>query len=128
MNTIMEALDIKQEELTPDRVVFSMPVTGKTKQPMGYLHGGASVVLAETAASVGTILNIDQTKQSAFGIEINANHIKSKRDGIVKAIATPFHKGKRTMIWDIKIIDENEDLICISRCTVGVVDRSQDRS
>src|SRR5690625_2919806 len=100
---------------------MTMPVDERTYQPAGFLHGGASVALAETAASVGAYIRVDQEKYNVFGIEINANHVKSKRDGIVTAIAKPLHVGRTTMVWEIKIVDEAEDLICISRCTIGVV-------
>ncbi len=118
--TLMETLDIEIVELTADRVVMTMPVCSKTKQPAGLLHGGASVALAESAASVGTFLNIDPTKQTAVGIEINANHIRSARDGKVTATAIPLHRGRTTMVWDIRITNEEEKLIAISRCTVGI--------
>lgn len=120
-NTLLETLGIKTEILTPDCVVMTMPVTDKVKQPFGLLHGGASVALAESAASIGAWLNIDQEIQAAVGLEINANHIRSKRDGVLKATATPYHKGRTTMVWDIKITDEEDKLVCISRCTVGIV-------
>ncbi|WP_102028502.1 hotdog fold thioesterase [Salirhabdus sp. Marseille-P4669] len=120
-NTLMAALGIEVEELSAEKVILTMPVGPKTHQPMGYLHGGASVALAETAASIGAFLHVDQTEYNVFGIEINANHIKSKRDGIVKGIATPAHVGRTTMVWEIKIIDEQGELISISRCTIGVV-------
>lgn len=100
---------------------MTMPVGPKTKQPVGILHGGASVALAETAATMATAMNIDPQRFSPVGLEINANHIRSKRDGVVKATATPFHKGRSTMVWDIKITDEDEKLICISRCTIAVI-------
>lgn len=119
--TLIEALDMKYEELSLDRVVISMPVGPKTKQPAGLLHGGASVALAETAASVATTFNIDLSKYNPVGLEINANHVRGIREGIVTAIATPLHKGRTTMIWEIKIVDENEKLICISRCTMAIV-------
>jgi len=122
-NTIHEALNIETIELTPDKVVLSMPVSPQTRQPMGFLHGGASVVLAESAASMGTNLNIDTKMQVAMGIEINANHLRSIKDGIVQAIATPIHKGKMTMVWQIEIKDEAERIICVSRCTVGIVSK-----
>lgn len=119
--TLIKVLDIEAVELNQDKVVFTMPVGPKTHQPWGMLHGGASVVLAETAASVGTFLNIDQDTQIGVGMEINANHLRSVRDGKVTAVATPLHKGRTTMVWDIKITDEAERLICVSRCTVAVV-------
>ncbi len=124
-NTLLEALGMEVEELSPEKVVISMPVGPKTHQPMGYLHGGASVALAESAASVGAFLHVDPSEYNVFGIEINANHIKSKRDGVVKGIATPIHIGRSTMVWEIKIVDEEENLISISRCTIGVVKRSK---
>lgn len=119
----MEALGMKFETFEPDLVVMTMPVTSTTKQPFGLLHGGASVALSESAASMGTWLNIDQQNQVAVGIEINANHIRSKRDGVVTATATPLHKGRTTMVWDVKIRDEEGRLVCVSRCTVAVIQR-----
>jgi len=124
-NTLIQALDIQYLELSLDRVVMTMPVGPKTRQPAGILHGGASVALAETAASVATAINVDLTKFNPVGLEINANHVRSKRDGIVTAIATPLHKGRTTMIWDIKIVDEEEKLICVSRCTMAVIAKKQ---
>ncbi|MBN6188540.1 hotdog fold thioesterase [Aneurinibacillus sp. BA2021] len=122
-DTLVGTLGIELGELTPDRVTATMPVNAKTHQPFGLLHGGASVVLAETVASMGTWNLIDQANEMAVGLEINANHIRGKRDGIVTAVATPLHKGRTTMVWDIKIMDEEEKLICISRCTVAIVKR-----
>lgn len=120
-NTLMETLDIKAVQMTPDRVVMTMPVEPKTHQPWGMLHGGASVVLAETAASYGSFLSVDQETQIAVGMEINANHIRSVRSGIVTATAVPLHKGRTSMVWDIKITDDEDRLICVSRCTVAIV-------
>lgn len=122
-NTILEALGIEIVELNEDRVVATMPVTGATKQPAGVLHGGASVVLAETVASVGTWNLIDRENQQAVGLEINANHIRSKSDGVVTATGTPLHRGRTTMVWDIKITDEEGKLVCVSRCTVAVLNK-----
>ncbi|NPV26086.1 MAG: hotdog fold thioesterase [Firmicutes bacterium] len=121
--TILEVLNIEYQEVTPERVVLTMPVGPATRQPYGLLHGGASVVLAETAASIGTYRNIDPTTQAAVGLEINANHLRKKSDGIVTAIAVPLHKTRSTMVWDIKIVDENEQLICVSRCTMAIITR-----
>ncbi|GIO28607.1 hotdog fold thioesterase [Ornithinibacillus bavariensis] len=120
-NTLMESLGIKTLSLDKELVVMTMPVDHRTHQPLGYLHGGASVALAESAASVGACLHVDLEKFHVFGIEINANHIKSKRDGIVTAKARPVHVGKTTMVWEVDIRDEDEKIICISRCTIGVV-------
>ncbi|HLR75883.1 MAG TPA: hotdog fold thioesterase [Virgibacillus sp.] len=120
-NTLLESLGIEIVSLEKDCVVMTMPVDERTHQPAGFLHGGASVALAETAASVGALLHVDPSKVNVFGIEINANHVKSKREGIVTAKAHPLHVGRSTMVWEINITDEANDLICISRCTVGVV-------
>ncbi len=122
--TLVNALGMEVVEANKDCVKMTMPVDERTKQPMGFLHGGASVALAETAASIGGALNVDLEKYNVFGIEINANHIKSKRGGVVTGTALPIHKGRTTMVWEIKVTDENEDLICISRCTIGVVEKT----
>lgn len=119
--TMIEALGMEVVETTKDRVVMTMPVNEKTKQPQGLLHGGASVALAETIASVGAWLSIDQERQAAVGLEINANHLRKKADGIVTGIGVPLFRGRKTMVWEIKIVDEKEKLICISRCTVAIV-------
>jgi len=123
--TIIGVLGIEMGEITEERVTATMPVTPTTHQPFGQLHGGASVVLAETVASFGTWHLIDQENEVAVGLEINANHIRGKRDGIVTAIGTPLHRGRTTMVWDIKIIDEQEQLICVSRCTVAIVQKKK---
>ncbi|REJ06793.1 MULTISPECIES: hotdog fold thioesterase [Halobacillus] len=120
-NTLMEALGMEVLTADPTKVEIRMPVDHRTHQPMGFLHGGASVALAESAASIGAFLNIDPAKQQVFGVEINANHIKSARDGYVKGTATPAHIGKNTMVWEIQIVNEADELVCLSRCTVGVV-------
>ncbi|RPF50286.1 hotdog fold thioesterase [Aquisalibacillus elongatus] len=122
-HTLFETLDIEVVKSEKDKVILEMPVTSKVHQPLGYLHGGASVALAESAASIGGFLNVDPEKQGVFGIEINANHVKSKRDGVVRAVAKPIHIGKSTMVWEIKILDERDQLISVSRCTLGVVQR-----
>lgn len=124
-NTLMETLGIKLESLDKNLVVLTMPVDSRTHQPAGYLHGGANVALAETAASIGAFAHIDPQKQNVFGIEINANHMKSKREGIVTAKAVPLHTGKTTQVWEIKIVDEQNNLICVSRCTIGIVPKKE---
>lgn len=121
--TMLEALGITLTEATPERVVATMPVDHRTHQPFGILHGGASVALAETVASIGAWLNVDQEKQAAVGLEINANHLKSKREGTVTAVATPIHRGRSTQVWSITITDEAGATICVSRCTLAVVPR-----
>lgn len=120
--TVMGTLGIEIVEFTKEKVVATMPVTPKTHQPFGLMHGGVSVVIAETVASAGSYQFIDAQKQRAVGLEINANHIRSKSDGIVHAVGVPIHVGRRTIVWDIRIFDEMENLICISRCTMAIID------
>ncbi|AYE53678.1 hotdog fold thioesterase (plasmid) [Priestia megaterium NCT-2] len=123
--TIMGVLGIELGDICADQVIATMPVHANTHQPFGLLHGGASVVLAETVASMGTWNLIDQDNETAVGIEINANHIRGKRDGIVTAIGKPLHKGRSTMVWEIKLVDEEENLICVSRCTVAIIKKKK---
>lgn len=118
---LQDALGIRVTELGQKRVVATMPVDERTRQPFGLLHGGASVALAETVASLGAFANIDATGSAAVGIEINANHLRSKRDGTVTATATPIHIGRSSHVWTIEIADEAGRLICVSRCTLAIV-------
>jgi 1,4-dihydroxy-2-naphthoyl-CoA hydrolase len=119
--TLMDSLGIKITEMGEEQVVATMPVNEATRQPFGILHGGASVALAETVASSGTYhLFINKDKEYAVGIEINANHVKRKTDGIVTAVGKPVHRGRTIVVWDIRINDEAGELICIARCTMGV--------
>lgn len=120
-NTLLEALGIEIVKLEKGKVIATMPVDHRTHQPFGLLHGGASVALAETVASLGAYELVDKEIEGVVGLEINANHIKGKRDGVVTAIATVLHQGRTTMVWDIKIVDEEEKLICVSRCTMAVI-------
>lgn len=120
-NTLIEHLGITYKEVSLDKVVMTMPVGPNVHQPYGVLHGGASVVLAETAASIATAINIDQDTHVCFGMEINANHIRTMADGLLIATATPFHKGRSTMVWHIELTNEEGETICISRCTVSVM-------
>jgi uncharacterized protein (TIGR00369 family) len=118
---LAEKLGIEILELTSSRVVGTMPVDERTRQPYGLLHGGASVALAETLASLGAIMNIDRQHSSAVGLEINANHIRAKREGSVRGTATPSHIGRSTHVWMIEIRDEEDRLVCVSRCTIAIV-------
>jgi 1,4-dihydroxy-2-naphthoyl-CoA hydrolase len=120
---LADLLGIAVLELTPERVVATMPVDERTRQPFEILHGGASVALAETVASLGAVMNVDLAKATAVGLEINANHLRAKRDGVVRATATPFHVGRSTQVWDVRIVDEQERPVCVSRCTLAVVPR-----
>lgn len=120
-NTMVGHLGIQFEEVTPQRVIATMPVDHRTVQPFGILHGGASVALAETVASVGAVLHAGEGR-TAVGIEINANHIRPRREGLVRAVATPAHVGRTSTIWEIRISDEEGKLVCLSRCTLAFVD------
>ena len=122
--SLWDALGITLVTAEKDKVVATMQVGPNHHQPFGYLHGGVSLVLAESVASIGSVLNIDADRQVAFGLEINANHLRPKREGTLTSVATPIHLGRTTHVWDIKISDENNKLVCVSRCTVAVVDRS----
>jgi 1,4-dihydroxy-2-naphthoyl-CoA hydrolase len=119
--TILSTLGIEVVESTKERAVVRMPVGPKVHQPYGLLHGGASVVLAETAATLGGLMQIDREKEMVVGLEINANHLRGKRDGTLTAIATPVHVGRKTHVFDVRITDEVGKLVCISRCTLAVV-------
>ncbi len=110
-------------EVGPDYLKATMPVDHRTRQPYGLLHGGASVALAETLGSVASALVVDHKKYMCVGLEINANHVRSARQGFVTGIATPIHLGKSTHVWDIKIHDERNKLVCISRLTVAILKR-----
>jgi len=120
-NTMPEFLGLKWVEIGEDFLKLSMPVNETTRQPYGFLHGGASCVLAETVGSVGSALIIDRENFYCVGLEINANHLRSVSEGIVTATARPLHLGKSTHVWDIKIYDEAEKLFCVSRLTVAIL-------
>ena len=121
-NTMMENLGIEYIEVGDDYIIAKMPVDCRTVQPFRILHGGASVSLAESVGSVASICCIDLSKQQAVGLEINANHIKSIKEGFVIGTARPIHIGKKTQVWEIKIKNEQQELICISRITMAVID------
>jgi len=116
-------LGIELVELTPDRVVATMPVDQRTRQPFGILHGGASIALAETVASFGAVMRIDRERFLAVGQEINGNHLRGKSEGVVTATATPTHIGRTSHVWAIEIRDEAGTLVCVSRCTMAIVPR-----
>ncbi len=119
--TLLSTLDIEMTEMNKQRVTATMPVTPKVHQPFGLLHGGASLVLAETVASMAAWLNVDQATERVVGLEINANHLRGKRDGVITAVATPAHIGRRTQVWEVRITDEVGKLVCLSRCTMAVI-------
>lgn len=124
--TLLDSLGIVLEEVSPERVVATMPVDHRTRQPMGLLHGGASAALAETVASIGAALNAGEGR-TVVGMEINANHIRAKREGTVRAVATPAHIGRTSSVWEIRITDEEGRLICLSRCTLAFIDLDRDK-
>jgi 1,4-dihydroxy-2-naphthoyl-CoA hydrolase len=120
-NTLSEHLGIRVTEVGPDYVRATMPVTSRTHQPMGVLHGGASVALAETVGSLAAGLCIDREKFTAMGQDINANHLRPVSGGIVTATARAFHVGNRSQVWGIEIHDEQGKLVCVARLTMAVV-------
>jgi 1,4-dihydroxy-2-naphthoyl-CoA hydrolase len=120
-----DTLGIEICELTAERVVATMPVDERTKQPFGLLHGGASVALAETVASLGGAMNVDLERFTVVGIEINANHLRAKREGVVTGTGTPIHVGRSTQVWEVRIVDEQQRPVCVSRCTLAVVPRDR---
>jgi 1,4-dihydroxy-2-naphthoyl-CoA hydrolase len=123
LNTMAEQIGITFTDIGDDYIEAKMPVDHRTHQPFGLLHGGASVALAETLGSVAATCCVDFEKQFCVGLEINANHIKGVRSGFVKGITRPIHIGKKTQVWEIRITSEEDELVCISRITMAVLDR-----
>jgi 1,4-dihydroxy-2-naphthoyl-CoA hydrolase len=122
-NTLVAHLGIEIIGVGEDFIEAKMPVDHRTHQPLGMLHGGASVALAETLGSIAASCCVDRNTQYCVGLEINANHIKSVRDGFVYGITKPVHVGKKTQVWEIKITNEQKQLVCISRITLAVIDK-----
>lgn len=122
-NTMVSHLGIEFTGIGLDYIEATMPVDHRTKQPMGLLHGGANVVLAETLGSIASSLTIDIEKYACVGLEINANHLKSVKDGKVRGVAKPIHVGKSTQVWEIKIFNEIDQLCCISRITMAILEK-----
>ncbi len=120
-NPMAEHLGMEFTEIGEDFLRCRMPVDNRTRQPFGLLHGGASVALAETLGSVGAAFVIDRERYSAVGLEINANHIRGVREGFVTGTARPLHIGKTTQVWEIRITDERDKLVCVSRLTVAII-------
>ncbi len=123
--TLVAHVGIEILELGDDFIRGRMPVDERTVQPAGILHGGASVVLAETLGSIAANLCVDPSKQACVGLEINANHVRPVRSGFVYGIARPLHIGGRTQLWEIRIEDEAERLVCVSRLTMAVLDHQR---
>jgi len=120
-NTILDVLGIKFTERGDDHLTATMPVDYRTHQPMGILHGGASVVLAETLGSSAASMCLDLSKEYCVGLDINANHIRSIRSGTVTGVAKPIHIGRSTHVWEIIIVDEEQRKICVSRITMAIM-------
>jgi len=122
-NTLAEAIGIRITEIGDDYVRGTMPVDARTHQPFGLLHGGASVALAETLGSVAGNLCLDAAKELAVGLDINANHVRSVTHGAVTGTARTLHVGRATQVWEIRVEDEAQRLVCISRLTMAIVPR-----
>ncbi|KTD41752.1 hotdog fold thioesterase [Legionella parisiensis] len=125
-NTMSEFLGIKFIEIGDDFLKATMPVTARTRQPVGILHGGANVALSETVASTAANSVIDLNQFFCVGLEINANHIHSVKEGNVTAIASPLHLGRSTHVWQVKIFNEQGKLTCISRMTASVINHPKE--
>jgi 1,4-dihydroxy-2-naphthoyl-CoA hydrolase len=121
---IGEVMEIEFTEITPDSLSARMPVNEKTRQPYGILHGGASVVLAETLGSVASNLVINSDKYIGVGLEVNANHLRPVKSGFVTGICTPIHIGGKTHVWDIKLYDQRGKMTCVSRLTVAIIPKT----
>jgi 1,4-dihydroxy-2-naphthoyl-CoA hydrolase len=124
-NTLAETIGIRVTEIGADFLRATMPVKSITHQPMGVLHGGASVALAETVGSLAANMCVDQSLYLCLGQEINANHLRPVSSGVVTATARAYHIGKRSHVWQIEIRDDQEKLVCVSRLTIAVVDRAK---
>jgi 1,4-dihydroxy-2-naphthoyl-CoA hydrolase len=122
-NTLISHLNITLTQATPVQVCGTMPVTACVKQPFGILHGGASVVLLETLASIGGMLNVDPEQHYCVGLEVNANHLKAMTEGIVQGCATPIHRGRQTQVWGVEICNEQGAKVCVGRITLAVRDK-----
>ncbi|MBS9524719.1 hotdog fold thioesterase [Litoribacter ruber] len=122
-NTMVEYLGIVFTEIGENHLAATMPVDHRTKQPMGLLHGGANVVLAETIGSVAGNFVLDREIQHCVGLDINANHLKAVKSGLVKGIATPIKLGSKIQVWEIKIYNQKNEMTCICRLTLAVLDK-----
>lgn len=122
-NTLMQTLEIKYIDAGEDFLTAQMPVNAKVHQPMGLLHGGASVALAESVGSAASFMFINPMEQEVRGIEISANHLRSKREGLVFATARIIHQGRSLHLWEIKIVDEDNQLISLCKLTNMILSR-----
>ena len=124
-NTLTSTIGIEITDIGDDFICGKMPVDERTIQPFGLLHGGASVALAETLGSIGGGIKVYQNNETVVGIEINANHLKSARDGWVYGKASPIRIGKKNQVWNIEITNESGELICVSRLTLAVIKKKK---
>ena len=124
-NTMTSTIGIEITDIGDDFICGKMPVDERTIQPFGLLHGGASVALAETLGSIGGGIKVYQNNETVVGIEINANHLKSARDGWVYGKASPIRIGKKNQVWNIEITNESGELICVSRLTLAVIKKKK---
>ena len=124
-NTMTSTIGIEITDIGDDFICGKMPVNERTTQPFGLLHGGASVALAETLGSIGGGIKVYKNNETVVGIEINANHLKSARDGWVFGKAIPIRIGKKIQVWNIEITNEDDDLICVSRLTLAVITKKK---
>jgi len=122
-NTLMETLDIEYVDVGSDFLTAKMPVTSKVHQPYGQLHGGATAALAETVASLASHFFLNDDNKLINGIELSINHVKSKREGIVYATARKIHMGRSTHLWEVKVVDEEDNLISICKMTNIVIEK-----
>lgn len=122
-NTLLEHLGIELTRIGEDYLEAKMPVDRRTHQPFGLLHGGASVALAESLGSFAAHLTLDDQNKYCVGLEINANHLRSVKSGFVTGTARPLHIGRSTQVWEIKITNEQQELVCVSRITMAVIDK-----
>ncbi|HMR93179.1 MAG TPA: hotdog fold thioesterase [Chitinophagaceae bacterium] len=124
-NSMGEFLGIEWVDVGDDYITARMPVTDRTRQPYGLLHGGASCALAESIGSIASAMVVDHDRFACVGLEINANHVKSASEGFVTGTARPLHLGSNTHVWDIRIYNEGQQLVCVSRLTVAIIPRKQ---
>ena len=122
-NTLASSIGLEITQFSDSRVCGKIPVDYRTKQPFGLLHGGASVVLAETLGSMGGIMHVDSNAEMVVGIEINANHLKSVSSGWVHGVAKPIKIGRKIQVWKIEISNDDNELICVSRLTLAIVSK-----
>jgi 1,4-dihydroxy-2-naphthoyl-CoA hydrolase len=127
-DTLAEHIGIRVTEVGADYLRATMPVDAKTLQPMGVLHGGASVALAETVGSMAASMCVDPSQHTVLGQDINANHLRSVTSGTVTATARPYHLGRRSQVWNIEIRDERDKLVCVARLTMAVVEHLRSRT